>query len=148
MLYRVCILFCCCFLFGCGNRGPYNVRAVVTLDDKPLAEAEVLLIPIQENVNTKPASGITDTEGVVMFKTEDVDGVFSGSYIVTVSKKIEEKRFSNNEVRAFAEVGIRLPLKSIEFVPEIYTRRETSDLKAKVGYWHSKDFMFNLQSEK
>jgi hypothetical protein len=146
MLYRVCILLYCILLFGCGSSKPYSVQAVVTLDDKPLAGAEVSLVPVRENA--KSAFGITDEEGKVTFKTEELDGVLSGSYIVTVSKMDTEGVLSNNEIRALAERGIRYRSKMVEFAPEKYTRRETSDLKVKIGYWSSKNLTFPLRSEK
>jgi len=144
MPYRMCILFCCCLLFGCGSPRPYDVRVVITLDGEPLTNAEISLQPIRENAAS--ASGITDMAGEVTFKTGDIDGVFPNSYVVVVSKTIEEKRLSNNEIRALAEAGIRYSSGMVELVPEKYTRCETSDLKMKIGYWSSKDLTFDLWS--
>jgi hypothetical protein len=146
MLNRACILFCCCFVFGCGGPKPYDVQAVITLDDKPLAEASVSLVAVRENATVKPATGTTDEEGNVTFKTEEKDGVLSGSYIVIISKKVEEKMLTNNEIRALAEAGIPYRANFIELVPEKYTRRETSDLKVKVGYWYTTNLTYNLRS--
>jgi hypothetical protein len=74
--------------------------------------------------------------------------VLPGSYIVVVTKPVEEKRLSNDEIRAFAEIGIRYKSRNIEYVPEKYTRRETSSLRIKVGYWQTKELTFDLWSEK
>lgn len=145
MLYRSCILFCCCLIFGCGSPRPYDVRAVVTLDGKPFAGAEVSLLSVRDN--TVSAFGITNTEGEVTFKTDEIDGVLPDTYIVIISKIIEERRLSNNEIRALAESGIRYHPNMIELIPEKYTRRETSDLNVKVGYWHSKEWTFDLRTE-
>ena len=131
---------------GCGSHKPYDVQAVVTLDDTPLAEAGVTLISIQKNASS--AFGITDAEGNVTFKTKEMDGVLPGSYIAVITKEVEEKILTNNEIRAFAEAGIRYYPKMIELVPEKYTRRETSDLNVKIGYWYSLHLTFNLLSEK
>ena len=146
MLYRPCILFCCCVFIGCGSPEPYDVRAVVTLDGNPLTEAEVSLVPVWGN--TVSAAGVTDTTGAVTFKTGGIDGVLPNSYIVVVSKTVEERKLTNNEIRALAAKGIPYSPNIIEFVPEKYTRRETSDLKLKVGYWHHHEFMLDLLSEK
>lgn len=145
---RLCFLFCCCLIFGCGSPKPYEVRAVVTLDGKPLDGAVVTFLPVREHAAS--AFGITDTEGIVTFKTtttgsEAVDGVLPGSYIVIVSKAIEERRLTNNEIRALAESGIRYRPGTIELVPEKYTRRETSHLQTKIGYWHPTELTFDLQ---
>lgn len=145
MLYRVTILFCCSLIFGCGSSKPYDIWAVVMFDGKPFAEAEVSLVSSQEN--TQSAFGMTDAEGKVVFRTDETEGVFPGTYTVVVSKIVEEKRLTNNEIRALAEKGIRYVANTIELVPEKYTRRETSDMKIKVGYWSSKDFIFNLHSD-
>ena len=146
MLYRVAILLCCILIFGCGSPKPYDIRAVVMLDGKPFVEAEVLLVSGKEN--PKSAFGLTDAEGKVAFRTEEADGVFPGTYTVIVSKTTEEKRLSNNEIRALAEKGIRYEANIIEWAPEKYTRRETSDLKIKAGYWSAKDLIFDLHSDK
>jgi hypothetical protein len=149
MLYRICALFYCCFfclVVGCGSSKPYDVRAVVTLDDKPLAGAEVSLFLVRDDA--KSATGITDEDGQVTFKTREAAGVLPGTYIITLTKTVEENRLSNSEIRALAEVGMRYRPKMIEFVPEKYTRRETSDLKITVGYWSSKNLTFSLRSEK
>ena len=114
------------------------------LDDKPFAEAKVTLVPIREGAKT--AIGTTNAEGKVWFKTEETAGVVSGTYIVIVSKTAEERTLSNNEIRALAEVGIRYRPQMIELAPSKYTQRETSELKMKVGYWPSKEFTFELQS--
>jgi len=116
------------------------------LDGEPFVEAEVSLVSSKEN--TKSASGMTDAEGKVTFRTEEVEGVFPGTYTVIVSKTAEENRLSNNQIRALAEMGIRYEANIIEWAPEKYTRRETSDLKIKVGYWSSKDLIFDLHSDK
>ena len=147
MQYRFCLLLCCCLILGCGSPKPYDVRAVVTLNGEPLVGAEVTLISLQRDARAKSAFGTTDEEGQVTFKTGDIDGVFSGSYIAVVSQRVEERTLTNNEIRAFAEVGIRYRPSVIELIPERYTRSETSNLRVRVGYWRSKDLMFNLQSE-
>ena len=145
MLYRFCLLFCCFLIFGCGSSRTYSVRAVITLDGEPLAEAEVELLSVQENGVS--AIGTTDVDGGVTFSTGEIDGVFSGSYIMLVSKMVEEKTLTNNEIRALAEVGIRYSPHMIELVPKEYTRRETSDLKVKIGYWYPKELPIDLRSE-
>ena len=148
MLNHLCRLFCCCLIFGCGAPQPYDVRAVVRLDGKPLAGAIVTFLPDREKASS--AFGITDEEGSVTFNTttsdgEVSDGVLPGSYIVIVSKAIEEKKLTNNEIRALAETGIRYSPNVVEFVPEKYPRRESSDFRVKVGYWRSTEFVFDLQ---
>ena len=144
MLARLCIMFCCCLIFGCGSP-TYDVRAIVTLDGEPLVEAEVVLLSVRENGVS--ITGITDTEGEVTFTTDEIAGVVAGSYIITVSKTVEERKLTNNEIRALAEAGIRYSPDIVELVPQKYTRRETSDLRVRIGYWHSNEWTLDLQSE-
>jgi hypothetical protein len=146
MPIRLALLLCSCVIFGCGSPKSYNVQAVVTLDDKPFAEAQITLLSIWDGGTS--ASGMTDSEGKVTFKMDEIEGVVSGTYIVTVSKTVEERTLSNNEIRALAELGIRYSPQMIELTPEKYTRRATSDLKIKVGYWASKQFSFELRSHR
>jgi hypothetical protein len=146
MPYRILLLFYCCLIIGCGSAKPYDVDAVVTLDGKPFAGADVSLVSLWDK--TPSAVGTTDSEGKVTFQTGEVEGVLSGTYTVIVSKIVEERMLSNNEIRALAEVGIRYKAQMIELSPEKYTQRETSDLKMKVGYWSHKEFTFDLRSDK
>jgi hypothetical protein len=145
MLYRLCLLFCCCLIFGCGSPQPHEIRAVITLDGESLAEAEVTLLPVREHAAS--AFGTTDAEGAVTFRTGEIDGVFPGAYVMIVSKTAEERRLTNNEIRALAEAGIRYRPSIVELVPERYTRRETSGLRVRIGSWRSRDLTFDLKSE-
>jgi len=140
-----CFLLCCCLIHGCGGSTPYAVKAVITLDDKPLAGAEVKLLPVRKNAPF--ALGTTTADGEVIFKTEEKKGVFAGSYIVTVSKIIEERRLTNDEIRALAEVGAHYRPQMVEFVPTKYTSRDTSDLHVKVGYWQPAALTLKLYTE-
>jgi len=144
MSYRLCILFCCCLLFGCGNPRTYDVQITFTLDGEPLAEAAVALLSVQENGTS--AVGITDSEGIVSFSTGEIAGIVAGSYIVTVSKTAEERKLTNNEIRALAEAGIQYSPDIVELIPEKYTRRDTSDLRVRIGYWHSMALTLDIHS--
>ena len=145
-MYRLCtLLSCCCLLFGCGSPRPYDVRAVVTLDDEPLTEAIVTLIPLRQNAAS--AFGVTDAEGNVAFLMDEIDGVIPGTYVAVISKKTEENLLTNNEIRALAETGIRYRPNVIELVPEKYTHSQTSDLIIQVGYWHPTTLTFDLRSD-
>ena len=150
MSTRLCILFCCCLIFGCGSPRTYDVLITVTLDGEPLTEAAVALLPVQENGTS--AVGTTDTEGNVAFNMVEVDGIntggiVAGSYIVIVSKTVEERKLTNNEIRALAEAGIQYSPDIVELIPSKYTSRDTSDLRVRIGYWHSTVLTLDLHSE-
>ena len=132
-------------MLGCGSSRLHDVRAVVTLDGEPLAEAEITLLPTRAIPTT--AFGITDSAGETTFQTAELEGVFPGSYVAVVSKSIEERKLTNNEIRALAEAGIRYRPTIVELLPERYTKRETSDLRVRIGYWHTTELSFELLSE-
>ena len=103
------------------------------------------MLPVRKNAPS--ASGITDAHGEAVFKMEDKNGVLPGSYIVTVSKIVEERRLTNDEIRALAEVGTHYRPQMVELVSPKYTRRETSDLTIKVGYWQPSEWTFDILTE-
>ena len=147
MPIRCCVLLCCCLMFGCGSPRTYDVQFAVTLDGEPLEEATVVLLPVRDNDGS--VTGVTDAEGNVTFNTDEIAGItiVAGSYIVTVSKTAEERRLSNNEIRALAEVGIRYSPDIVELIPSKYTHRDTSTLKVRIGYWHPNVVTLDLRSE-
>jgi len=81
------ILLCC---FGCkggGLPGLVPCSGVVTLDDKPLEGATVMLIPRDSSGSLRNAIGVTDATGKFRMTTlQENDGVMPGTYTVTVTK--------------------------------------------------------------
>ena len=68
-----------------------EVRGVVTYDDKPLADATVVIYPDRGDGTAKPAVGKTDAQGNFSMTTtfsdgEIVDGAFEGSYRLFAGK--------------------------------------------------------------
>jgi hypothetical protein len=72
---------------GCGYRRPSlaQVEALVTLDDEPVAEADVTLVPVGPG---RAARGLANDAGLVVFSTYGSrDGVIPGSYKALVAKR-------------------------------------------------------------
>ena len=89
-------------IFGCSRGVPKDFPALhpcvitVTQDGTPLAEASVLLKPIQGNALS--ASGVTDKNGIAVMKVQATfDGAPEGKYKVMIVKQTREK---NPEVKA------------------------------------------------
>jgi hypothetical protein len=77
---------------GCWYRRPTlaPAKAVVTLDDTPVAGASVTLVPIKPG---RPAMGTSDADGVVAFSTYGSrDGAPAGTYKAVVVKMVPTKK--------------------------------------------------------
>jgi hypothetical protein len=77
---------------GCGYRRPplAPAKAVVTLDDKPVAGASVTLVP---TVPGRPAMGTSNADGKVVFSTYGSrDGAPPGTYKAVVVKLVPTKK--------------------------------------------------------
>jgi len=100
VLFLLSILFLS--LIGCGESGfppdmpqPYPATVTVTQDDQPLADASVVLVPM-DPTNTWYAGGTTDATGKAVLQTHaKYNGVVPGKYFIIVSKfeptKVEGK---------------------------------------------------------
>lgn len=100
-LLALLLVFC---TGGCApeSAGPlcFPVTGTVTLDGRPLAEAIVLLVPIDidpEAANAPRPMGITGADGSFALTTQlPHDGAPSGEYIVTV--ELRDKRLDGDEL--------------------------------------------------
>ncbi|GHT40957.1 hypothetical protein FACS189443_2040 [Planctomycetales bacterium] len=135
-----------CLLTGCG--GLYPAKIALTLDGKPLENAAVELVPKNKNPKCQPEKSKTDAEGLATFQTGGKDGVYSGEYTITVSKRITLKNFSDAEIKAMQSTGIILRNRVVSVVDEKYTDPEKSGLTVKFGYWSQNEFLFDLQKPK
>jgi hypothetical protein len=124
-------------VLGCGSSGPtlIPVNGRVTLDGKPVADAAVGLIPIDGG---PMASGVTNADGVFHLSTGNQPGAVPGEHAATVTK-VEEIGYNKD-----GSVGPR-GLRSVWHVPQKYSRRETSGLKATVSA-DGKDLSLELSS--
>jgi len=86
-------------VIGCGGDRPpatYAVKGVVTFEGKPLAGANVVLVPTNPtDPAAKSAGAVTDSQGNFAVKTYwnadiQLDGALPGDYGITVSK-LEER---------------------------------------------------------
>lgn len=75
-------------LCGCGsNLRLVTVSGIVTLDDKPLANARVLFRPAVG----RPSSGLTGSDGFYsLHYTADRPGVLAGDHVVSISTATDD----------------------------------------------------------
>ena len=119
-------------LVGCGSNGPklYKVVGKVTMDGKPLKNAEVRFLPIPHGKErVRPSSAITDENGNYLLEySSRRKGALPGEYQVYISTK----RKALPEIPAVQES-----------VPDIYNSK--SKLKAEIDDTTRK-FDFDLVS--
>jgi len=124
---------------GCGGESfpeTYPVTGVVTFKGKPLAGADVQLVPSDPAVRS--AGGTTDAEGKFSVTTyfnpqNQTEGAMAGEYAVTVSK-IESREVSADvePTQAMAQMMKQGgPPKNL--VPKKYQAPNTSGFKVSVG---------------
>jgi hypothetical protein len=118
---------------GCGAK-PVPVKGVVTLDNRPLANASVLFH--SQESGGKDATGYTDATGAFELTTVRLkDGALPGLYKVTVqySEPIEvspELKTAEEVQRATTEAS--RSRKPTVILPEVYTRPDQTPLQHRV----------------
>jgi hypothetical protein len=115
---RICGML---LLFGlgipaCSSRPAVPVEGKVTLDGKPLTHGSIAFWPEDESL--PPACGEITKEGTYALYSEGQEGAVVGTYRVTVVCQ--------------SEVDSTAPEKVKSFVPEKYSRKETSKLVVRV----------------
>lgn len=152
------VLLCLALLPGCGYRRPALVQpqAVVTLDGEPVAEADVMLVPIGAG---RAVKGVSDQNGRIVFSTYGAaDGVPPGSYKAIVTKRELTKRGARKleagrARSAVADDGssdVMVELQDDDYrslLPSCYGAVDTTDLTVKVERG-SREITLALESKK
>lgn len=142
---------------GCGYRRPAlaPAKAVVTLDDKPVAGASVTLVP---TVPGRPAMGTSDADGKVVFSTYGSrDGAPPGAYKAVVVKLVPTKKAAKRleklrarqptESEDGSEPMIEMQDDDFEnLLPEKYAGIATTDLAVTID-WKIREIPLKLVSE-
>lgn len=114
-------------LNGCGNSGYTSVSGVVTLDDAPLADANVVFHAPGRPV----ATARTDQSGRFSVETGGARGMRPGEYIVTVA--------------AYEQPKVKGGPKSPKLIiPEKYVKPDSSGLSAEIKEGSKTDLTFVL----
>jgi len=112
------------------------VTGIVTLDSKPLKNADIMFIPTNGQIE---AGGRTDAEGKYTLIVRNQGGAVAGDYKVTISKRTREDGSEFPEDRSAMGVGK-------ESLPPKYVDRILTQLTAKVGPGENK-IDFDLKSK-
>ncbi len=131
----IAILFAVPFS-GCGPSGPAmgRVNGIVTYDDKPLAAAEVMFVPVDGG---RPARSLTDSQGGYVLTTfTKNDGAIVGEHLIVVAKgdAASSSDHASDDIPASPPIpGMpqATPLPASQ-IPERYGRTESSGLKATI----------------
>lgn len=136
-LVLVCVVGCS------GDDRVAPVTGVVTLDDKPIAEASVTFMPKEGG---RPAFGVTDAEGKYELTTfEEGDGALIGNHVVTilaVDEKVSDKATAAAEEHGSLSEFMAPQAKQKWIIPERYSEKDTSGLSfdVKPGENNQADF--------
>lgn len=127
-------------LVGCAPEGPElaEVSGTVTLDGRPLPNADVIFIPTEAAKGT-PSYGTTNAEGYYTLKfTRDKSGAMLGRHDV----EIKTEKLTPAEIRERKAYGQGVP-KYIP-VPAKYAKRGALTAEVEAG---DNEVNFNLESE-
>lgn len=130
-------------LAGCGGGGSSGpaVEGVVTLDDKPLANAKLVFIPQGGNMG-QSGFGTTDAAGKFALASADgkLKGVAAGEYKVVITKQVTPDGADYvpkpDEDPALGNYK--------ELLPPSYSNAEQSTLKATIPAEGKRDLTFAL----
>lgn len=130
---------------GCGGDGRpprVPVSGVITVDQKPVAEAAVMFLPV---AGGRPAIGTTDAAGRFVLTTfDDGDGAIIGEHKVSVTKvKVTGVTPTADGLSGTTEPG---GVQEEYIVPKKYADPETSGLTATVDKGMP-EITFDLQGE-
>lgn len=148
-----CLAALALMLCGCGKKRQeakldlVPVSGTVTLDGKPLAEANVTLI----YEGTPPlgfigSGAVTDAQGHYVAQTMGKQGAVAGSYQVTVSKLVNSSGAALKPEEGIDLEQLRTAGGVTESVPAKYTHQSTTDLKLTVEKGKADGYNVELKS--
>ena len=135
-------------VIGCGEK-LYKITGKVTLDDKPIQGGYIRFVPTVEG-HGSIATGITKEDGTYVIQTvtgKHGGGTTAGEYVITFSK-LESKWDGQSYYISDFTTGERMKdTRSVETLPTLYTRPNTSPFTVTVGPKEKNEFNFELNSK-
>ncbi|MFN0199719.1 MAG: carboxypeptidase regulatory-like domain-containing protein [Planctomycetaceae bacterium] len=138
-MYRLTLICSIVFALGCtGDAGPAlpelePVTGTVTLDGKPLGNADVFFVPVNQGLE---AIVKTNAEGVYELEIRGNKGIAAGDYKVTIVKRVKP---DGSDIDKGGGLGENL-------LPPKYSEIPTTELKATVPKGGGKiDFPLTLK---
>ena len=148
-------------MIGCHNPDARytKVEGVVTYNQQPVEGASVTFLPKSSGADMEPASGLTDASGKFSLTSSQAirggAGILPGEYVILVTKIIsppdpDYDAFAQGEIN-YDELQARYAKRDPNKIPppknhlpEKYSRRDKTDLKAKVESRKNPPFQFDL----
>lgn len=135
---------------GCMKRDPWGaipINGRVTIDGKPLANAEILYFPVAEG-QARPGFGLSDRDGhFSIISTEEIRGVVPGEYRIAISAPLAEAVDANQGPSASSSEEQLRTSSSRSAIPQRYSNPAESGLTDTVNESHSGFVHFDLKSE-
>jgi len=138
LLYFVfSILGCSILLSGCKKeprlKGLVPVKGTVTLDGSPVEGAHIALSPKSSGGEARSAGAMSDKDGHFIVRTLNPDdGAFPGEYAITVTKKIPDQEYTQQERDEAAAKSMNLYYTFTSVLPKKYENKSTSGLTVTV----------------
>ena len=148
-------------LVGCSNSDSRytKVEGTVTYNQQPMEGANVTFLPVSAGENNEPAAGRTDAGGKFSLTSSKAvkggSGILPGEYVVLVSKVVlppdpdgeafEQGTITYEELldrRVKTAASREAAAKNV--LPEKYSQRDKTDLKATVVSGKNSPFTFDL----
>jgi hypothetical protein len=124
---------------GCGSKSAYPVEGVVLLDGTPLEGATVVFEPEGQG---QPAVSVTVADGSFRVSSTAGNGARAGDYRVTVTKVtgpqpgrppwLGKGEPTDADRANWKREVVSLRAQQREWVPEVYTRKDTTPLRLTV----------------
>ena len=149
-------------MIGCRNPDARytKVEGVVTYKQQPVEGATVTFLPSDTGTDIEPAAGITDANGKFLLTSSKAikggTGILPGEYVVLISKITtppdpDHEAFEQGKI-TFDEYQARYNRKDPykrdpppkHHLPEKYSKKDKTDLKAKVEPRKNPPFHFDL----
>jgi len=149
----VCFFLVLSIVFtGCkkevGLEGLYPVKGKITLDGAPLEGASITLSPSFTGENARTAGALSDASGAFSIQTlTDNDGAFPGEYLISVSKMVPDKVYTDAEYEAANAKGESLKVNAQNVLPAKYAKHQTSELKVTVVAGKNEALIINLEKK-
>jgi 5-hydroxyisourate hydrolase-like protein (transthyretin family) len=143
------ILFISIFILSGCNRssisGLVPVEGTVKYNNIPIGGATVVLVPLQNTVESRFATAITEPDGTFKMMTLDGTGALPGSYHVTFSKKTTTGGLSMEEEDRLIASGQPIPKPATTcHIPKKYEMPETSCFTIEISKDGKKNIVFEL----
>jgi hypothetical protein len=135
-----------CWLSGCGGGGGdtpdmYTTTGVVTYNGEPVAGANVVFHPIEDDRGGRPATGVTNEAGEFSLRMFGQEGAVPGDYKVTVVIPPPMTEATDESVYAEPTGEEESP------IPRIYTTVLETPLTATITENGENNFPFTLEDQ-